>query len=503
VAFINTFTHLTSERVEAMLASGASFDDAVQAAEAEAVAELHVGPTSFSPGASGGAMDLLGGDNDANAWIFALSTVLVRHAMNEAGDGGAVDATLAVTINGIASDLADGALDGGPSIPTGDELYALQATIDADAVMALLAQRFADIGSDAVVPDLHRVFDLDLDGTVDIDDTDADGDGHLRAEAGGDDCADYDPAVHPGATEDFEDGVDVDCTSDTDGDGHLSPEAGGDDCDDADADTAPGAPEVWYDGVDQACDGGNDFDQDGDGHDEASLGGDDCDDLDPDVYPGAPESWYDGVDADCDSARDFPLASANVEYTGESATNFTGSSVAGAGDMNGDGYDDLLVGSYNQEGGESSGAAYIVLGSGSPASASLSTAAAKLVGQARDMAYFVAGVGDVNADGYGDVMVGAPLNRDGGYEASGAAYLILGSSAPASRSLAFADAEFLGEGISDNAGSSVAGAGDVDGDGYADMLVGSYRGVSYAGTAYLIRGSSSPASMSLASADAV
>jgi hypothetical protein len=184
------------------------------------------------------------------------------------GDGGAVDATLAVTVNGIASDLADGALDGGPSIPTGDDLDALQATIDADAVMALLAQRFADISSDAVVPDLHRVFDLD-----------------------------------------------------------------------------------------------------------------------PDVHPGAPESWCDGVDADCDGARDFLPAAANVEYTGESVANFTGSSVAGAGDMNCDGYDDLLVGSYNQEGGEGSGAAYIVLGSASPASASLSTAAAKLVGQEGDWAY--------------------------------------------------------------------------------------------------------------------
>ena len=299
VAFVNTFTHLSSPRVASLLASGAAIGDAITLAETEAVLQLHVGPATFDPGADGGSMDLLGGDDDANAYLFALSTVLAQHALNLAGEDGPVDATLSELLNGVASDLADGTLDGGDNVPTGAELYALQATIDADAVMALLAARFAAIGSDAAVPDLHRVFDLDLDGTADLYDTDADADGFTRIADGGDDCDDYDPSVHPGAAEDFLDGVDSDCSDDTDGDGARTPESGGDDCDDGDPTVFPGAEEIWYDGVDQDCDGASDDDQDGDGFDAAGAGGADCDDLDASTWPGADEIWYDGVDQDC------------------------------------------------------------------------------------------------------------------------------------------------------------------------------------------------------------
>ena len=176
VAFVNTFTHLSSLRVASLLGSGASVEDAIAVAETEALLQLHIGPATFDPGADGGSMDLLGGDDDANAYLFALSTVLAQHAVNVAGADGPVDATLSELLNGIASDLQDGTLDGGDNVPTGADLYALQATIDADAVMDLLASRFLAIGSDTPVPDLHRVFDLDLDGTADREDTDADAD---------------------------------------------------------------------------------------------------------------------------------------------------------------------------------------------------------------------------------------------------------------------------------------------------------------------------------------
>ena len=130
---------------------------------------------------------------------------------------------------------------------------------------------------------------------------DADEDLHEHALAGGDDCDDADPAVHPGAEEVWYDGVDQDCDGDdldADADGHAG--GGGPDCDDADPAVHPGAEEVWYDGVDQDCDG-DDLDADGDGY--AGGGGPDCDDTDAAVHPGLPDPT-DGVDQDCDGIAD-------------------------------------------------------------------------------------------------------------------------------------------------------------------------------------------------------
>ncbi len=89
---------------------------------------------------------------------------------------------------------------------------------------------------------------------------------------------------------------------DGDDDGYAS-----DDCDDTDPAVNPGATEVWYDGVDQDCSGGSDFDQDGDGEEGA-----DCDDTDPAAHPGATDPLGDGADQDCDgfdgSATPFPVS---------------------------------------------------------------------------------------------------------------------------------------------------------------------------------------------------
>ncbi len=86
---------------------------------------------------------------------------------------------------------------------------------------------------------------------------------------------------------------------DADGDGAQHLLAGGDDCDDRDPDVHPSAEEIWYDGVDQDCDGRDD-DQDEDGAGALQ----DCDDLDGRVYPGASELEFDGLDSDCDGLVD-------------------------------------------------------------------------------------------------------------------------------------------------------------------------------------------------------
>lgn len=155
---------------------------------------------------------------------------------------------------------------------------------------------------------------------------DADGDGSRALECGGDDCADGDPAVHPGAAERC-DNLDTDCNGsldfpgeDDDGDGHgdCAGAAGALDCDDTDASAFPGAVEVC-DGLDNACVGLSGEDADGDGElaaGDACMGGPlaslprtDCDDQDAGRSAAAAEVC-DGVDNDCDELVDEGTAAA-------------------------------------------------------------------------------------------------------------------------------------------------------------------------------------------------
>ena len=153
------------------------------------------------------------------------------------------------------------------------------------------------------------------------------------------------------------------------------------------------------------------------------------------------------------------------------------------------GHDDPTAGSY-------AGTAYLVLGSPSVASASLADANAQLTGESSYDAAgdSVAAAGDINADGYDDFLIGAYAYSDstsGSY--AGAVYLVLGSPSVASASLTDADARLTGESSDDYAGRSVSPAGDVNADGYDDFLVGAYGYDdpsigSYAGATYLLLG---------------
>ena len=174
-----------------------------------------------------------------------------------------------------------------------------------------------------------------------------------------------------------------------------------------------------------------------------------------------------------------------------------GSSVATAGDVNGDGYGDVLVGAYQYDNGQANeGRAFLYMGSG----AGLSASAAWTAESDQDDAafgYSVATAGDVNGDGYSDVLVGA-LQYDNGQVGEGRAFLYVGSRRGLSTNAPWtAESDQASAGF----GYSVAPAGDVNGDGYGDALVGAPfydNGQANEGRAFLYLGSGAGLSASAA-----
>ena len=212
-------------------------------------------------------------------------------------------------------------------------------------------------------------------------------------------------------------------------------------------------------------------------------------------------------------AKDTSLSNSDASFWGEHASDYSGRMVAGAGDVNGDGYDDFLINAfYNDDGGTNAGQTYLILGkaSGWARDTKLSNAAASFWGENADdeAGISIASAGDVNGDGYGDFIIGAIYNDDGGSNA-GQTYLILGKASgwAMDTDLSNADASFLGEDIADQSGVSVDGAGDVNGDGYDDILIGALGdddGGSGAGMTYIVLGKASGWAMDadLSNADA-
>jgi PKD repeat protein len=190
------------------------------------------------------------------------------------------------------------------------------------------------------------------------------------------------------------------------------------------------------------------------------------------VYYGGP-----GID----STPDLILSGAPPEMFGFS--------VAGAGDMNGDGFADVIVGAPGVGGGSfSGGRAYVYLGGTLPdATADRIFTGTETGGR---LGIRLSSAGDVNGDGYADVIVGADFTTESTPDATrgiGRAYVFFGGATLD----AIADLTFTGDGTRSSLGNYVSSAGDVNGDGYSDLLVSALlhdAGGPDAGRAYVLIG---------------
>ncbi len=172
---------------------------------------------------------------------------------------------------------------------------------------------------------------------------------------------------------------------------------------------------------------------------------------------------------------------AYARLDGEAASDNAGRAVA-AGDFDGDGVSDVLLGAWRSDAaGEDAGAAYLALGP-FDGPQSLADAEVLLLGEdSRQGAGFaVSAVGDIDGDGTEDFAVGAPQSREN------RAYLFTG--VPAGElSLGAADVRFYSAGEPDEAGYDIGG-GDIDGDGYGDLVIGAPGSQLSAGGARLALG---------------
>lgn len=163
-----------------------------------------------------------------------------------------------------------------------------------------------------------------------------------------------------------------------------------------------------------------------------------------------------------------------LTLTGAASSSF-GGTLAGAGDVNGDGYDDLLVGA------QSASSVTLYLGGSDGLVTALPITRSSPAGPFTQFAASLAAAGDVNGDGFADIVVGAP----GANNNLGAAYVYLGGASGLSSAPARTYTGSTGFG---GVGHAVAGAGDTDGDGYADLAVGSFDYGAQVGAVYLYRG---------------
>ncbi|MCL1629536.1 VCBS domain-containing protein [Roseibaca sp. V10] len=226
------------------------------------------------------------------------------------------------------------------------------------------------------------------------------------------------------------------------------------------------------------------------------VNGDGLDDLivgarfdDPNgSYSGASFVVFGKTGGSAVALSDVEAASGGFVINGVSAFDFSGWSVSSAGDVNGDGLDDLIVGAPGDDpNGSNSGASFVLFGKRDGSVVELSKVEAGTggfvingVASYDESGFSVSSAGDVNGDGLDDLIVGSPYDDPNG-RSSGASFVVFGKSDGSAVELSSVEAGaggFVINGIAsyDKSGLSVSSAGDVNGDGLDDLIVGAYRG---------------------------
>jgi hypothetical protein len=179
-----------------------------------------------------------------------------------------------------------------------------------------------------------------------------------------------------------------------------------------------------------------------------------------------------------------------------------GRSVSAAGDINGDGFGDLIVGAFDSS--------YVVFGKGKQVPASIALSSLNGSNGFRldggdNSAHTVSAAGDLNGDHFGDLIVGATFADPNGTD-SGSSYVVFGKRAPFSASLSLTSLNgangfrLNGMALGDRSGVSVSAAGDVNGDNLDDLIVGAFRTAANgidSGSSYVVFGRTTPFAASL------
>ena len=240
------------------------------------------------------------------------------------------------------------------------------------------------------------------------------------------------------------------------------------------------------------------------------VNGDDLDDLilgahaaDPNGKSSAGESYvvFGKTDGTAVELSDVTAGTGGFVINGIDANDYSGESVSSAGDVNGDGLDDLIVGARlaDPNGNSSAGESYVVFGKADGTAVELSNVTAGTGGfvingidQGDYSGVSVSNAGDVNGDGLGDLVLGAYQAMQRGKLAVGESYVVFGKADTLAVDLsdvAAGTGGFVINGIDDSdfSGSSVSAAGDVNGDSLDDVIIGAF-GADPAGESYVVFG---------------
>jgi len=195
-----------------------------------------------------------------------------------------------------------------------------------------------------------------------------------------------------------------------------------------------------------------------DGYDDIVVGAPNSDVNGP--VSGKAYIYFGGAASDFDDIAD-------VTIDGQTAGGAFGHAVAFSGDINNDGYDDIIIGApYESSVAAYAGKVYIYLGGPTVDD----TADITINGEEAEDLFGISidSDGDVNNDGIDDIIIGASGYQNGQTEKSGKAYIYFGGTPPDTT----ADVTINGEAVGDRFGASLALAKDINGDGNCDVIIG-------------------------------